>query len=258
MTQIHPTAVIDPAAELGEGVEIGPYVVVGPHVRIGAGSVVRSHATLSGWTEIGSRVEIYPFASVGMEPQDLKYKGEKTLLKIGDGTVIRETATLHPGTAGGGSVTVVGADCFLMVGVHVAHDCHLGQGVIMANGTHLGGHVTIEDGAIIGALCGIHQYVRIGTLGLTGAGSMVGQDVPPYCSVHGDHATLIGLNTLGLQRHGMSNAQIATLKKAYQILFRSKALFKDRLARVERELAGSPEVDRMIKFIRDSKRGLCR
>ncbi len=258
MRKIHPTAVVDPAAELAEGVEIGPYVVVGPHVRIGENSIVRGQATLAGWTEIGSRVEIYPFVSVGMEPQDLKYKGEKTLLKIGDGTVIRESVTLHPGTAGGGSVTMVGADCFLMVGVHVAHDCHLGQGVIMANGTHLGGHVTIEDGAILGALCGVHQYVRIGTLGMTAAGSMVGQDVPPYCTVHGDHARLVGLNLVGLRRSGMSSAQIATLKKAYQILFRSKTLFKDRLARVERELAGSPEVDRMIKFIRDSKRGLCR
>jgi UDP-N-acetylglucosamine acyltransferase len=258
MTEIHPTAIVSPRADLGDGVRIGPYAFVGPNVSLGDHCEIRNHAVVDGWTEIGSKVEIYPFASVGLRPQDLKFEGEKTILRIGEGTIIRESATLHPGTAGGGGVTSIGNACLIMVGGHVAHDCYLGNGVIMANATHLGGHVTIEDGAILGALCGIHQFVRIGTLGMTAAGSMVAKDVPPYCTVHGDHATLLGLNTVGLKRYGLTEAQISTLKKAYHILFRTKLLFKDRLARVERELAGAPEVDRMIKFIRDSKRGLCR
>ncbi|MFQ5457092.1 MAG: acyl-ACP--UDP-N-acetylglucosamine O-acyltransferase [Myxococcota bacterium] len=259
MTDIHATAIVHGSAELGEGVRIGPYTTVGPHVKMGEGCEVRSHAALDGWTEIGAGVQIYPFASVGLPPQDLKYRGEKTILRVGEGTVIRESATLHPGTAGGGSVTVVGKNCLLMVGVHIAHDCILGNNIIMANGTHLGGHVEIADGAIIGALCGIHQYARIGTMAMTAAGAMVAQDVPPYCIVQGDHARLAGLNTVGLKRNGMCPAEISNIKKAYQILFRGKALFKDRLAQVERELSGAPEVDCLMKFVRgDSKRGLVR
>lgn len=259
MTEIHPTAIVHPNAQLGEKVRIGPYTTVGANVKIGDGAVIHSHVVLEGWTEIGAKVEIFPFASVGPVPQDLKYQGEKTVLRIGDGTVIRESATLHPGTAGGGSITVVGSNCLLMVGVHIAHDCILGNNIIMANGTHLGGHVTIDDGAIIGALCGIHQYVRIGALAMTAAGSMVGQDIAPYCTAQGDHAVLVGLNLIGLKRNGMTSKQISNIKKAYQILFRGKDLFKNRLAQLERELAGAPEIDRMIKFVRgDSKRGLIR
>lgn len=259
MPDIHPTAIVHKDAQLGEGVRIGPYTTVGPNVKMGDRCVVVSHAAIDGWTEIGADVQIYPFASVGLPPQDLKFRGEKTLLKIGDGTIIRETATLHPGTAGGGSVTVVGSNCLLMIGVHVAHDCLLGNNIIMANGTHLGGHVQIEDSVILGALSGIHQFIRIGTMAMTAAGSMVAQDIPPYCIVHGDHAKLSGLNGVGLKRYGMTDAQISNIKKAYQILFRGKLLFKERLARVERELSGAPEVDRMMKFVRgDSTRGLVR
>ncbi len=185
----------------------------------------------------------------------MKYKGEKTTLRIGDGTIIRESVTLHPGTAGGGGETTVGVNCLIMVGVHIAHDCRVGNRVIMANGTHLGGHVTIEDTAVIGAMCGVHQFVRIGTLAMSSGGSMVTQDIPPYCTVHGDRARLIGLNTIGMERNGLDAEQIQSVKRAYRILFHSKLLLKDALARVERELAGSPEVDRMLKFIRDSERG---
>jgi UDP-N-acetylglucosamine acyltransferase len=146
-----------------------------------------------------------------------------------------------------------------MIGVHVAHDCLLGNNIIMANGTHLGGHVQIEDSVILGALSGIHQFIRIGTMAMTAASSMVAQDIPPYCIVHGDHAKLSGLNSVGLKRNGMTDAQISNIKKAYQILFRGKLLFKERLAQVERELSGAPEVDRMMKFVRgDSTRGLVR
>jgi len=257
MTEIHSTAIVDGKAQLGEKVRIGPYTTVGPNVKIGDGTVVHGHVVVDGWTEIGAEVQIFPFASVGPVPQDLKYQGEKTILRIGDGTVIRESATLHPGTAGGGSVTVVGSGCLLMVGVHIAHDCILGNNIIMANGTHLGGHVIIDDGAVIGALCGIHQFVRIGTLAMTGAGSMVGQDIAPYCTAQGDHARIVGLNLVGLRRNGMGAEQVSNIKKAYHILFRSKQLFKDRLAQIERELSGAPEIDALIKFVRgDSKRGL--
>ncbi|MDP3939259.1 MAG: acyl-ACP--UDP-N-acetylglucosamine O-acyltransferase [Deltaproteobacteria bacterium] len=257
MTEIHSTAIIHPKAQLGENVQIGPYSTVGPNVKIGDAAVIHSHVVVEGWTEIGASVQIFPFASVGPAPQDLKYQGEKTVLRIGDGTVIRESATLHPGTTGGGSITVVGSNCLIMVGVHIAHDCILGNNIIMANGTHLGGHVTIDDGAILGALCGIHQFVRIGALAMTGAGSMLAQDLAPYCMAQGDHASLVGLNLIGLRRNGMTTKQISNIKKAYHILFRSKQLFKDRLAQLERELSGASEIDRMIKFARgDSKRGL--
>jgi UDP-N-acetylglucosamine acyltransferase len=258
MSDIHPTAVVSPGAEIGDGVRVGPYVIIGPHARIGEGVVIRGHALVEGWTEVGANAEIFPFASIGLPPQDMKYKGEKTTLQIGEGTIIREGVTLHPGTSGGGGATTVGNNCLFMVGVHIAHDCHIGDRVIMANGTHLGGHVTIEDAAVIGALCGVHQFTRIGTLAMTAAGSMVAQDVPPYCTVHGDRARLIGLNTIGMERNGFGPDQIRAVKQAYRILFQSKLLMKNALARVERELAGSPEVDRMVKFIRDSERGLCR
>ena len=258
MTDIHPTAIVSPGAELGAGVRVGPYAIVGPHVRVGEGTEIQGHAVVDGWTEIGRNARIFPFASVGLAPQDLKYKGEKSTLTVGDGTTIRETATLHPGTAGGGGTTTVGSNTLIMVGVHIAHDCHVGSRVIMANGTHLGGHVTIEDGAVIGALSAIHQFSKVGTIAMIGGGSMVTRDVVPYCTVTGDRARLVGLNRIGLERNGFDEARIDVVKKAFRLLFRSKLLLKDALARVERELAGSPEVDRMVKFIRDSERGICR
>ena len=258
MTDIHPTAIVSPGAELGAGVRIGPYATIGPHVRIGEGTEIHGHVVVDGWTEIGRNARIFPFASVGLPPQDLKYKGEKSTLTIGDGTVIRETATLHPGTAGGGGTTTVGSNTLIMVGVHIAHDCHIGSRVIMANATHLGGHVTIEDAAVIGALSAIHQFSKVGTIAMIGGGSMVTRDVAPYCTVTGDRARLVGLNRIGMERNGFDEARIDVVKKAFRLLFRSKLLLKDALARVERELAGSPEVDRMVKFIRDSERGICR
>jgi UDP-N-acetylglucosamine acyltransferase len=258
VTEIHPAAIVSPGAELGEGVRVGPCAIVGPHVRVGDGTVIHGHAVVDGWTEIGRNVQIFPFASVGLPPQDLKYKGEKSTLTIGDGTVIRETATLHAGTAGGGGTTTVGSSTLIMVGVHIAHDCHVGSRVIMANATHLGGHVTIEDAAVIGALSAIHQFSKVGTIAMIGGGSMVTRDVAPYCTVTGDRARLVGLNRIGMERNGFDEARIDVVKKAFRLLFRSKLLLKDALARVECELAGSPEVDRMVKFIRDSERGICR
>ncbi len=258
MTEIHPTAIVSAGAELGADVRVGPFATIGPHVRIGDGAVIHGHAVVDGWTEIGRSVRIFPFASVGLQPQDLKYKGEKSTLAIGDGTIIRETATLHPGTAGGGGATTVGSNTLIMVGVHVAHDCHVGNRVIMANGTHLGGHVTIEDAAVIGALSAVHQFSKVGTIAMIGGGSMVTRDVAPYCTVTGDRARLVGLNRIGMERNGFDEAQIDVVKRAFRLLFRSKLLLRDALARIERELAGSPEVDRMVKFIRDSERGICR
>lgn len=258
MTEIHPTAIVSAGAELGADVRVGPFATIGPHVRIGDGAVIHGHAVVDGWTEIGRSVRIFPFASVGLQPQDLKYKGEKSTLAIGDGTIIRETATLHSGTAGGGGATTVGSNTLIMVGVHVAHDCHVGNRVIMANGTHLGGHVTIEDAAVIGALSAVHQFSKVGTIAMIGGGSMVTRDVAPYCTVTGDRARLVGLNRIGMERNGFDEARIDVVKRAFRLLFRSKLLLRDALARIERELAGSPEVDRMVKFIRDSERGICR
>jgi len=258
VTDIHPTAIVSPGAELGAGVRVGPYAIVGPHVRIGDGTVIHGHAVVDGWTEIGRNAQIFPFASVGLPPQDLKYKGEKSTLTIGDGTIIRETATLHSGTAGGGGSTTVGSNTLIMVGVHIAHDCHIGSRVIMANATHLGGHVTIEDAAVIGALSAIHQFSKVGPIAMIGGGSMVTRDVAPYCTVTGDRARLVGLNRIGMERNGFDEVRIDAVKRAFRLIFRSKLLLKEALARVEREMTGSPEVDRMVKFIRDSERGICR
>jgi UDP-N-acetylglucosamine acyltransferase len=258
LSDIHPTAIVSPGARIGEGVRVGPYATIGPNVRVGEGTVIHGHAVLDGWTEIGRNAQIFSFAAVGLIPQDLKYKGEKTTLKVGDATVIREHATLHPGTGVGGGITVVGSGCLIMIGVHIAHDCIIGDRVIIANGTQLGGHVVIDDGAILGALCGIHQFLRIGALAMTAAGSMVSRSVPPYCTVQGDRARLVGLNKVGMRRAGLTEEQIERVKKAYHILFNSKLRLTEALARVERELAGSPEVDRMLKFIRDAEGGIAR
>ena len=210
--QVHPTAIVAAGAELGDGVTIGAYTVVGPQVRIGAGTRVGAHVVIEGRTTIGARNEIFQFASIGAVPQDLKYHGEPSELLIGDDNRVREFCTLQPGTEGGGMITRVGNRNLLMNYAHVAHDCILGDGNIVANGTQLGGHVTIESSVVIGALSGIHQFARLGESAIIGAGSMVSQDVPPFCNATGDRATLHGLNTLGLKRRGLSPEAIRALR----------------------------------------------
>lgn len=257
---IHPSAVIQQGAELDNDVEIGPGVFIGPHVRIGKGTRVGPNAVIDGWTEIGQENQIFHLASVGGVPQDLKYKGEETWLKIGDRNIIREFATLHPGTVTGDNETTVGNGNLFMAYSHVAHDCHIGNGVVMANGATLAGHVRVDDFAILGGLCAIHQFVRIGAHAMIGGGTMVSQDIPPFTIVTGDRkdVRLRGLNQVGLTRRGFSEENIATLKKAYRILALSKLRLADALDRIRQELPQTEEVKHLLSFIEQSQRGICR
>lgn len=257
---IHPTAVIYPGAELAADVEIGPFAVIGPFVRIGRGTSVGAHAVVEGWTEIGEENRIFQMASVGAIPQDLKYQGEETRLRIGNRNTIREFATLHLGTVTGDAETTVGDDNLFMAYSHVAHDCHIGNGVVMANCATLAGHVKIEDYSIIGGLCAIHQFTRIGRHSMIGGGTMVGRDVPPYTIAATEDkrdATLRGLNLIGLKRRGFSDEAITELKKAYRLLT-SDIMLKEAVERMKAELQPFPEVTYFINFIESAQRGICR
>jgi UDP-N-acetylglucosamine acyltransferase len=257
-SRIHPTAIVAPDAELGADVAVAAYTVIGPQVRIGAGTTVGPHVVIEGRTTIGDGNQIFQFASIGAVPQDLKYHGEDSELIIGDGNRIREFTTLQPGTEGGGMVTRVGDGNLLMNYAHVAHDCIIGDRNVVANGTQLGGHVTIEHGVVIGALSGIHQFVRLGESAIIGAGSMVSQDVPPFCNATGDRATLHGLNSLGLKRRGLSDETAAALKRAYRIMFQSGLRVAAAAARIRQVIPGVAEVERFVAFIEASQRGVCR
>jgi len=255
---IHPTAIVAAGAELGPGVRIGAYSIVGPRVKIGARTVVGPHVVIEGNTTIGEENHIFQFAAVGAEPQDLKYRGEDSVLIIGNRNRIREFATLHPGTAGGGMVTRIGDGNLLMNYTHVAHDSILGNGNIMANGAQLAGHVLVEDFVVIGAMAGIHQFARVGESAIIGAGSMVSQDVPPFCNATGDRATLHGLNGVGLKRRGLTAETQAALKRAYKLMFQSGLKVVDAAARIRGEITGVAEVEKFVAFIEKSERGVCR
>jgi UDP-N-acetylglucosamine acyltransferase len=257
-TEIHPTAVVDPQAELAAGVEVGPYAIIGAGVRIGKGTTIKAHAVIEGRTILGEENVVFQFASVGSTPQDLKFKGEPSELIIGNRNTIREYVSLNPGTSGGGMVTRVGDQNLLMMYCHIAHDCIVGNRNIVANGATLGGHVVLEDYVIVGGLAGIHQFVRVGTSAILGAGSMVSKDVPPFCNATGDRASLHGLNVEGLRRRGFSDEQIDSLRKAYRVIFRSKLLLKDALEKVRREIVQTPEVSALVQFVANSQRGVCR
>ena len=258
MSRIHPTAIIDPRAEVDSEVEIGPFSVIGAGVRIGKASKIHSHAAIQGQTTIGQGNVIFPFATVGLPPQDLKYRDEPSELIIGDRNTIREYVSLNPGTTGGGMVTRVGDQNLFMMYCHIAHDCTVGSRNVIANGATLGGHVTIEDFVIVGGLVGIHQFVRIGAGAILGAGSMVSKDVPPYCNATGDRARLRGLNVEGLKRRGVEQSVIDTIRKAYRIAFNSKLRTEEALQKIQRELPQIPEIDKFVSFIAGSQRGICR
>ena len=258
MSRIHPTAIVDSKAELGSEVEVGAFTVIGAGVKIGKASKIHAHASIQGRTTLGQNNVIFPFATIGSAPQDLKYKGEPSELIIGDRNTIREYVSLNPGTTGGGMVTRVGDQNLLMMYCHIAHDCSVGNRNVIANGATLGGHVSIEDFVIVGGLVGIHQFVRIGTGAILGAGSMVSKDVPPYCNATGDRARLRGLNVEGLKRRGVDKAVIDAIRKAYKIAFNSKLRTEDALATIRRELPAIPEIDKFASFIAGSQRGVCR
>jgi UDP-N-acetylglucosamine acyltransferase len=255
---IHPLAVVAPGARLGAGVEIGPYAVIGPHVIIGEKTWVGPHTVIVGRTTIGRENRIFQFASVGAIPQDKKYRGEESQLIIGDHNAIREFATLHIGTAGGGMVTRIGNHNLLMNYSHVAHDCQIGDHVVLANGATLAGHVTIEDYVTVGGLVAIHQFTRIGESALLAGGAMVSQDVLPYCIATGDRAHLNGLNLIGLKRRGFAAEDISALKKAYRTLFAEGIPLKEALFRLREEHGTSAVIARLAGFLVDSQRGVCR
>jgi UDP-N-acetylglucosamine acyltransferase len=258
MSNIHPTALVDSRAELDGDVEIGPYSVIGPGVRIGKATRIGAHAVVEGNTTLGENNVVFQFATVGSRPQDLKYKGEESRLVVGNGNTIREYASVNPGTAAGGMLTQVGDGNLLMMYCHIAHDCRLGDRNIIANGANLAGHVVIEDYVVVGALVGIHQFVKVGTGALLGAGSMVSKDVVPYCSAAGDRARLKGLNLIGLKRRGISARKIEDLKRAYRIIFRSGLRTVEALDKVRGEVPDSAEVRNMVAFVEKSRRGICR
>ena len=258
MNRLHPTAIIDPNAELASDVEVGAYSVIGSEVRIGKGTKIHSHVVVQGRTSLGEGNVIFPFATVGSAPQDLKYKGEPSELVIGNRNTIREYVSLNPGTSGGGMVTRVGDQNLLMMYCHIAHDCIVGSRNVVANGATLGGHVVVEDFVIVGGLVGIHQFVRIGNGAILGAGSMVSMDVPPYCNATGDRAKLRGLNLEGLKRRGFDKRVIEAIRKAYRIAFKSKLKTDVALAKIRQDLPAIPEIEKFVSFIANSQRGICR
>lgn len=252
--KIHPTAIIKEGAILDPSVEVGPYAIIGENVKIGAGTVVQAHAFIDGHTTIGANCKIFPFACVGMPTQDLKFDGGITYAEIGDGTTLREFSTVHLGTRDG-EVTKVGKNCLIMAYCHIAHGCEVGNDVIMSNSAMLAGEVKVEDKAVISGMLGVHQFVRIGTMSMTGA-SRITQDVPPYMIVGREPAQTVGLNLVGLQRRGVSAEAIAALKKAFKIIWHEGLNRSEAIAKVRAEIQGCAEVDHLVEFIEQSKRGV--
>lgn len=258
MTEIHPTAVIEDGAAIGDKVVIGPYCCVGANVALADGVRLTSHVVVAGFTAIGPNTHVYPFASIGHPPQDLKYKGEPSQLEIGANNIIREHVTMNPGTEGGGLLTQIGNNCLFMVGAHVAHDCTVGSHVIFANNATVGGHVSVEDFAILGGLSAVHQFVRIGRHAMVGGMSGVEQDVIPYGSVIGNRARLAGLNIIGLKRRGFSRGDIAELRKAYRLMFAEEGSMSERLTDVSEMYKDNQAIMDIVEFIRgDSSRAIC-
>jgi UDP-N-acetylglucosamine acyltransferase len=255
ITVVHPTAILDPAAELGQGVEIGPWVIVGPQVCIGDRCRIGPRARLQRNVRLAEDVSVGDGSIVGGDPQDLKYKGEETWVEIGAGTIIREYSTINRGTTHSYRTTV-GARCFIMSYVHLAHDCHLGDEVVIANGTQCAGHVTIQDRAVLSGLNAIHQFVTIGAYAFVGGGSRVNQDIPPYVKAVGNPMELYGLNSIGLQRAGFSGETVAALKRAYRLFFNSELNLSQALERARTDLPPFPEVERFLAFVESSERGV--
>jgi len=257
-TRIHKSAIVDSKASIDEGVEIGPFCIVGEGAKLKKGTKLVSNAIIEGEVEIGEDCTIHPFTSIGLQPQDTKYKDEKTGVKIGNNNTIREYVTIHRASVGGSGLTQIGNNNFLMAYVHIAHDCKIGNNVTMANLATLAGHVVVEDYAVIGGIVAIHQYTRIGAYAMVGGFSGVGQDISPYTMASGPRAKLFGLNSIGLKRHGFSDSAINNLKKAYKILYREKNTLKDAVKKVQKEFPDSKEIKTLVEFIEKNTRGICR
>jgi len=247
---------VDPAAELGPGVRIGPFCVVGAGVRLGRGSELHSHVVIEGDTRVGEYNRFFPFSSVGLVPQDLKYNGEQSRLEIGDRNTFREGSTAHRGTEGGGGVTRIGSDNLFMAQSHVAHDCQVGSHIVFANGAALSGHVEVQDWAVLGGMAGVHQFCRVGTHAFMGGATVATKDVLPYSLTVGDRARLYGLNLVGLRRRGFSPEAIAALRRAFRTLTHGEPTVAAALARIEAEGEPTPEVALLVDFVRTSTRGV--
>ena len=262
MARVHPTALVAPGAELADDVEVGPYAIIGSKVRIGEGSSIGAHAVISGRTTIGRGNRIFPHAAIGGEPQDKKYAGEDTELVIGDGNTIREFCTFNIGTSGGGGITRIGSDNWIMAYAHVAHDCRVGDHCIIANAVTFAGHVEVGDWVILGGLAAIHQFVRVGDHAMAGGGSILLQDLPPFVICNGNPAAAHGLNSEGLRRRGFSAEAIGTLRRAYKAIYReglTAAEACDRLDRMAEAAADSASSLRLLAgFVRNSTRGIVR
>ena len=257
MPDIHPSAVIDPKAQIADTASIGPFCMVGADCVLGEGVTLRSHVTVAGHTSIGDGTEIFPFASIGHEPQDLKFHGELSKLEIGKNNKIREYVTMNPGTEGGGLLTKVGDNCLFMVGAHVAHDCIVGNNVILANNATLAGHVVVGDYAVLGGLSAVHQFVRIGAYAMIGGMSGVENDVIPFGSVMGPRANLSGLNIIGMKRRGVSKDDIHKIRNAYRMLFADEGALSERVSDVAEMFSGVEPVMDIVGFMQsDSSRGL--
>jgi len=255
---IHPTAIIDPSAKLGENVSVGAYSIIGPDVEIGDDTWVGPHVVIRGPTRIGRGNRIYQFASVGEDPQDKKYKGEPTLLEIGDGNLIREYCTINRGTVQGGGVTRIGSDNWIMAYCHIAHDCIIGNGTILANNASLAGHVIVDDYAILGGFTLVHQFCRIGAYSFAAFGSHINQDVPPFVMVRGQMATPHAINAEGMRRHGRTPEQIREMKRAYKTLYRSGLRLEEALERLREQAKTVPDVALFTEFLEKSERGIIR
>ena len=253
---IHPSAVIHEGAQIGSGCFIGPYCVVGSEVALGDGVRLESHCVVDGRTSVGDETQVFPFVSIGLASQDLKYRGEPSETRIGRRNHIREFVTIHRGTEGGGMLTEVGDDCLIMAQAHIAHDCRLGNRVIMANAATLAGHVLVEDGANIGAYSGVHQFCRVGREAYVGGYSVAVKDALPFALTVGNHAKCYGLNITGMKRRGYSQEVIGALHHAFHLLLSSRLNTTQALQRMREELTDSKEVDELIRFIETSQRGV--
>lgn len=257
-THVHPTAIIGNHVTLGEGVEVGPYCTIEDDVVIGDRTVLMSHVVIGRYTQLGSDNRVYPFTTLGLPPQDLKFSGEKTVLEIGNNNQIREHVTIHRGTGHGGGLTKIGNHGLVMVGSHVGHDCFIGDHVIMSHGATLAGHVIVGDHANVGAYSGVHQFCKVGDYAFIGGFSVVTQDALPYVKTVGNRAKIYGINKIGLERKGFTKEEVENLHKAYRILFHKKLRLAEAIEQLEAEYAECPRVTYMVNFIKASERGITR